>query len=202
MQEAIGQPVCLFAYFRRDLKRIMAEITMHILIVGNNGVGKSTLVRRLLQRVTQPVYGFVTEKEAPAQPGGPEPVYIHAVSGERTYSQNNLVGTCIDNHSTRFPEAFDRAVHYIRGIPAGSIVVMDELGVMESEAHDFCAAVLECLDGDSLVVASVRNKKSSFLDAVRTHPKAKCFFITPENGDALFLEVKAFMDEQLKGMKA
>ena len=49
-----------------------------------------------------------------------------------------------------------------------------------------------------LVIAAVRNKKSPFLDAVRAHPKAKCFLITPENADALFLEVKAFMDEQIK----
>ncbi len=173
---------------------------MHILIVGSNGVGKSTLIRRLLERVSPPVYGFLTKKEAPAQAGGPEPVYIHDVSGERAYTQNNLVGTCIDHHSTRFPKAFDRAVYCLRGIPASSIVVMDELGVMESGARGFCAAVLDCLDGDSLVIASVRNKKSSFLDTVRAHPKARCFFITPENGDTLFLEVKAFM-ESTRGRK-
>jgi len=173
---------------------------MHILIVGNNGVGKSTLIQRLMERVSLPVYGFLTKKEAPAQADGPEPVYIHGVSGERIYTQNNLVGTCTDHHSTRFPEAFDRAVPYLRSIPAGSIVLMDELGVMESDARGFCAAVLDCLDGDSLVIASVRNKKSSFLDTVRAHPKARCFFITPENGDALFLEVKAFMNKQLKGL--
>jgi len=175
-------------------------MTMHILIVGSNGVGKSTLIRRLLENVSLPVYGFLTKKEAPSRVGGAEPVYIHGVWGERTYTQDNLVGTCTDQHSTRFPEAFERAVHYLRGIPAGSIVVMDELGVMESDARAFCAAVLECLDSDSLVIASVRNKKSSFLDAVRTHQKARCFFITPENADSLFLEVKAFMDQQLKAL--
>jgi nucleoside-triphosphatase len=172
---------------------------MHILIVGSNGVGKSSFIQRLLEGVTLPVHGFLTEKEAPAHAGGPEPVYIHGVSGERVYTQNNLVGTCIDHHSTRFPEAFNQAVHYLRDIPADSIVVMDELGVMESGAHDFCAAVLDCLDGDSLVIASVRNKQSSFLDKVRAHAKVRCFFITPENSDILFLEMKAFMDEQLKG---
>ena len=173
---------------------------MHILIVGSNNAGKSTLIQQLLKGVSLPVYGFLTKKEAPAQAGGPEPVYIHGVTGEHAYTQNNLVGTCTHRHSTGFPEAFDRAERYLRGIPAGSIVVMDELGVMESNACSFCAAVLDCLDGDSLVIASVRNKKSSFLDTVRAHPKARCFFITPENGDILFLEVKAFMDEQLKGL--
>jgi len=173
---------------------------MHILIVGSIGVGKSTLIRRLLEDVPLPVYGFLTEKEAPARVGGAEHVYIHGVSGKRTYTQHNLVGTCSNCRSTRFPAAFERAVPHLRGIPAGSIVLMDELGVMESDARGFCAAVLKCLDGDSLVIAAVRDKKSPFLDAVRAHPQARCFFITPENGDALFLEVKAFMDEQLKGL--
>jgi nucleoside-triphosphatase len=175
---------------------------MHILIVGSNGVGKSTLIRRLLERVSLPVHGFLTKKELPAQAGGPEPVYIHGVLGERAYTRDNLVGTCTDHHATRFPEAFDRASCYLRGIPKGSIVVMDELGVMESESAEFCTASLNCLDGDCLVIAAVRNKKSSFLDKVRAHPNAKCFSITSENADVLFVEVKAFMDEQLIRMGA
>ena len=174
---------------------------MHILIVGNNGVGKSTLIRRLIEHIPLPVYGFVTEKEDSACVGGTEHVYIHGISGKRTYTQDNLVGTCTNCHSTRFPETFNRAVPHLCDIPAGSIILMDELGVMESDARDFCAAVLKCLDGgNSLVIAAVRDKKSSFLDAVRAHPKARCFFITLENSDALFLELKAFMDEQLKGL--
>jgi nucleoside-triphosphatase len=173
---------------------------MHILIVGSNGVGKSTLIRRLLENVRLPVYGFRTEKEAPARVGGAEHVYIHSVSGKPTYTQHNLVGTCSNHHSSRFPAAFERAVPHLCGIPANSIVLMDELGVMESDARDFCAAVLKCLNGDSFVIAAVRDKKSPFLDAVRAHPQARCFFITPENCDALFLEVKAFMGEQIKGL--
>ncbi len=173
---------------------------MHILIVGSNGVGKSTLIRRLLENVPLPVYGFRTEKVAPARGGGPERVYIHNISGKRAYTQYNLVGTCTNCHSTRYPAAFERAVPHFCGIPAGSIVLMDELGVMESDARAFCAAVLECLDGDNLVIAAVRDKKSPFLDAVRAHPKARSFIITPENSDALFLEVKAFMNKQIKGL--
>ena len=170
---------------------------MHILIVGRIGVGKSTLIRRILEDVPLPIHGFLTQKEAPSHAGGAEPVYIHRVSGERTYTQDNLVGTCSNCHSTRFPVAFERAVPHLCGIPAGSIVMMDELGVMESDAAGFCAAVLKCLDGDNLVIAAVRDKESPFLEAVRAHPKARCFLVTPENRDVLFHEVKAFMEAQL-----
>lgn len=172
---------------------------MHILIVGSDSAGKSRLIRRLLEEVPLPVNGFLTEKEDPASAGGAQHVYIHGTSGKHAFTRDNLVGTCTNRRSTRFPEAFDRAVPLLRDIPAGSIVLMDELGTMESDARYFCAAVLKCLDGENLVIAAVRDKKTPFLDAVRAHPRARCFFVTPEGVDALFPEVKAFLDEQLEG---
>jgi nucleoside-triphosphatase len=169
----------------------------HILIVGCNGAGKSALIRRLLHDVPVPVYGFRTRMEAPACVGGAAPVYIHGAAGESACTRDYLVGTCCDGRPTCFPAAFERAVPLLRGIPSGSIVLMDELGVMESDATGFCAAVLDCLDGEELVIAAVRDKQTAFLEAVRAHPRAKCLLLTPENGDALFLEAKALLVEQL-----
>jgi nucleoside-triphosphatase len=169
----------------------------HILIVGSNGVGKSALIRRLLGGVPRAVYGFRTRMEAPAAAGGAAPVHIHGAAGDSACTADNLVGTCRDGRPTCFPAAFERAVPLLRDIPAGSLVLMDELGVMESEARGFCAAVLECLDGDNPVIAAVRDKSTAFLDAVRGHPQAKCLFLTPENGEAVFREAQALLDEQL-----
>ena len=36
---------------------------MHALIVGDRGVGKSTLIRRVLQELNRQVFGFETKKE-------------------------------------------------------------------------------------------------------------------------------------------
>ena len=67
---------------------------MHILLCGERQVGKSTLIRRLLQENRLPVYGFMTRMER-TEP--PYPVYIHP-AGEpvenRVYGRENLVGTC------------------------------------------------------------------------------------------------------------
>ena len=43
---------------------------MHLLLVGAPGVGKSTLIRRVLKKVDRPVFGFETKKEAPDGEGG------------------------------------------------------------------------------------------------------------------------------------
>ena len=73
---------------------------------------------------------------------------------------------------------------------------MDELGFMESKAENFCSTVLRYLDGDIPIIAAVKDKSTPFLDAVKSHPNCKCFFISEENREELAEEVLAFMKEQ------
>ena len=73
----------------------MAE-KRHILISGERGVGKSTLIERLLSASTLPRYGFIT-KMRPAGPDGFHPVYIHPAGQpphERVYTDANCIGAC------------------------------------------------------------------------------------------------------------
>ena len=55
-------------------------------------------------------------------------------------------------------------------------------------AKAFCEAVLRRLDGDIPVLATVRagDLGSSFLDRVRTHPKAELYHVSPEQADGLY----------------
>ena len=57
----------------------MAE-KIHILICGERGVGKSTLIERLLRACSRPRYGFVT-KMRPAGPDGFHPILQRAIPG-------------------------------------------------------------------------------------------------------------------------
>ena len=52
----------------------------HILICGERGVGKSTLIRRLLAESTLPVGGFVTRRLPQADGDGMFPIYLHAAA--------------------------------------------------------------------------------------------------------------------------
>ena len=48
---------------------------MHALIVGDRGVGKSTMIRRVLEALDRPVFGFETKKEQHLEdPGFRRPV--------------------------------------------------------------------------------------------------------------------------------
>lgn len=173
----------------------------HALIVGSRGVGKSTLIRRLLQELDRPVCGFETKKEnAPADDALGSPTYIYPVGEPRRRTEENLLGRCKAGRFDTRPGAFDRfAPVLLRPVPAGAVLLFDELGFMESREKAFCNAVLSRLDGDTLVIAAVKDKDLPFLEAVRSHPKCRCFHITRENRDELYDEVLRFVREQLGG---
>ena len=161
----------------------------HILIVGRNGVGKSTLIRALLHEIPLPAYGVITKKEAAGQDGFC-PVYIHTYGAERLFSQENRIGLCREGKSIAFPEAFDRfseSIHF----PNDGVIVFDELGFLESGASRFTGTVLHTLDCAPFVIAAVRDKQTPFLNAVRSHPRADVYYVDEQNRDSVRNELLA-----------
>ena len=155
----------------------------HILIVGRNGVGKSTLIRALLDAIPLPVSGVLTNKET-AGPDGFCPVYIRCYGSPKQFTEENCIGRCREGHSIAYPETFDRFAESMR-FPSGGVIVFDELGFLESNAPRFTRAVLRTLDEGPFVIAAVRDKHTPFLDAVRSHPRAAVYQIDERNRDAL-----------------
>lgn len=158
----------------------------HILICGERGVGKSTLIRRLLAESTLPVGGFVTRRLPQADGDGMFPVYLHAAAlppEERPYDPEHLVGTCDSRRSVRYLEAFDRLGPPL--LTSGGLLVMDELGFLENDAHRFQAAVLAALDGEKPVYGVLQQADSAFLRRVAAHPRVRVVTVTEENRDVL-----------------
>lgn len=166
----------------------------HALIVGARHVGKSTLIRRVLKELGKPVFGFETKKEDHLEEEEfGSPIYIYDAGKERVQTRENLVGWCKEKHFTTLPGGFERYAEKLSApIPEGSVVLLDEVGFMEASSEPFCRAIFDLLDGDVPVIAAVKDKSIPFLDAVRAHPNAQCFFIDEQNRDALALEVLEF----------
>ena len=169
----------------------------HTLIVGSSGTDRAGFLTALLAQAgtTLPVYGYHTVKEPP-EADGRAPIRFYPVPGERIRTNENLVGWCKDRHAEVYPESFDRWARLLEDAPGHSVLLLDELGPMESASQRFCAAALRLMDGDTPVLAAVRDNDTPFLNAVRTHPKAKCFFLRPDNRDQVFQEALLFFREQ------
>lgn len=169
----------------------------HVLLYGERGVGKSTMIEKLLQICTVPVYGFVT-KATPRRADGYHSIYIYpAGSQKRFMSAENHVGDCNGRQRTVNGQVFDSlGVSYLLQANADGILVMDELGFMEKDSAAFCQAVLNCLEQDIPVLAAVKNRQDiDFLKQVCQHPKAQLYRITQENREAVYRELVPVMQK-------
>lgn len=168
-----------------------------ILIVGARDVGKTTLIHRLLLENSRPVRGFWTEKRL-ASPPGTHHIYLHPAwlsPEERSFSPDNQVGCWDGQQMHPFPQVFDTlGAACLTNVPPEALVVMDELGFLESQASRFTQAVLEALDGPAQVIAAVKNRPDvPFLQAVLAHPKALVFRLTLDNRPEVFQQIQALL---------
>ncbi|MCL2694698.1 MAG: nucleoside-triphosphatase [Clostridiales bacterium] len=137
-----------------------------ILVCGPSGSGKSTYIQKLAGEIGGPVYGFVTRKEDDGH------IYLYAAGDkERQMGETNRIGDLISTEkrlARPHPEVFDGlGLALLSDIPSGALVLMDELGILESDALAFQARVLEVLQGPYRVLAALKDRDTPFLNAVR-----------------------------------
>ena len=173
---------------------------MHALIVGPRGVGKSTLIRRILQELNRPVFGYETKKEILLEdPLRGCPIYIYDAGKPHCQTAENFIGYHADRDLDAITAAFDRyAPRLMEKVPEDAVIELDEIGFLEAKSENFCQALLQLLDGDRPVIAAVKDRETDFLNRIREHRNARCFTITQANRDELYEEVLIFMKQQLE----
>ena len=156
-----------------------APCTEHLFLTGRKGVGKSTLLRAVLEG--KRLGGFFTRRitgifERPSIHQQPSPENLVCLCGERRTDLFDRLG----------PAALADAADC-------DVIVMDELGPSEAAALEFQKAVLAALDGDKPVYGVLQQADSEFLGRVAAHPRVRVVTVTEENRDRL--------RQQLRGEK-
>ncbi len=158
-----------------------------ILITGERQTGKSTLVKKLWNflRETFPeivITGFLTRLEQ----NDKNKRILRFINIDR---KENLIlaesngdnrGMCVE------PGAFDKAADLIKNMETGGkILIIDELGYLESESMKFQTEVLELINHASFSILVVRKMKTSFLDQIRSLNNSILMEVTQENREHL-----------------
>ena len=175
---------------------------MHVFISARDDLDKSAIIRKVLE-MTGPkkIAGFCTVGIESTIEDARTEVYITAFGEEPVRDEIYLVGVLWDDDIyTGFPEAFEhggRAV--LNSIPEDAdLIIMDELGLFELAAPQYCADVFKLVDGNKTILGVLKRKDTPFHDAIRQHPNVTVIEVAEQNYDqAPELAVKALQEKMI-----
>ncbi len=156
----------------------------HLFLTGRIQVGKSTLLQRWLARTDVRTGGFFTKKE-PERDGC---IYVHILraGNDDSFRDDNILFDCLHRNKKDAVARFNRlGTAYLEKTDSCQLIIMDEIGYMETEAEDFKKAVIRILDGSVPVIGVLRKDSSPFIDSIKSRPDVTVIEVTEENRDEL-----------------
>lgn len=173
----------------------------HLLISGKPGVGKTTLIEKLVRafKSNYEISGFWTvERRRGKQRIGFD---IQALSGKtgilaRTDSSNLRSRFRVGKYFVSTKDLEEIAVPELYS--QSDLTVIDEIGKMELFSSKFKKAVLYALDNKPFVLATIGYQKIDFLNAIKTRPDVELLEITTVNRDFLFQNIEAKIRKALE----
>jgi len=168
-------------------------VTEKVLLTGRAGCGKTTLIRRVVNNLPQPVGGFYTEemRERGSRVGfkivtldDNEAVFAHvdfpAAAGPERVGKYGLDLSALDTVGIK---AVRKAVR------RRQLVVIDEIGPMEIRSAIFREAINEALDSEVPVLATISARSLPFTDAIKSRPDVTLIEVRPDNRERLVSEL-------------
>lgn len=167
---------------------------VNIFLTGVKQVGKTTILNEILQDPSHSFSGFKMEwiKEAGSKQG----LCICPVNSNSRYSNkyfsqtDRQVGVYFDNKTHPIIEGFENfgvkillesLEPAVNGNIHDAVIIMDELGTLESNAPDFKRAVINCLDSEIPVLGILKATSCEFLDAIRERNDVCVIVVTVES---------------------
>ena len=155
----------------------------HLFLTGEKGIGKSTLLKKLLEGRGERIGGFVTVRSTQVFPGKTSLHMLRPEGGE-VPAEENFLCFCPPRGDAAAAERFDRlgCAALARG---GELIVMDELGPAEARAEAFREMIQAMLEGSVPILGVLQKGDSPLYRMIAAHPNVCLLEVTAENRDAL-----------------
>ena len=170
------------------------EGQLHIVIEGKKGAGKTTLIDRLINETSRRICGYRTKiLETDAE--GYRHVYIYPADKADTAAAQE-VGIVRRKVISVNDEVFESlGVKLLSDVSDDGVIIMDEIGYMETGAEHFCRKVIETFDGDIPVIAAIKDteKEYRYLQLIKDHPKVYLLSLNVDNREEVYQEARRIM---------
>ncbi len=158
----------------------------NILITGYPGVGKTTLIRQLISELEawNPI-GFYTQeiRESGVRKGFE---WVDLGGRRGVLSHVELKSPYRVGRYGVDVEVFEA---YLASLDLNTtetrMVILDEIGKMECLSPKFRFLLLEVLESDRLLIATIARKGTGFIETIKRRDDVELFHLRPENRDSL-----------------
>jgi len=158
-----------------------------LLLTGPPGVGKTTLVKRIVVKLTGTLRcsGFITQ-EVRDDSGARVGFDIVTLDGRVAplSRKGRAEGPRVGDYRVDLGSLEEVAVPAMAR-PGADLVVVDEVGLMEIASPLFRAELLRLMDGDVHMLATIRRAREPFCDGVKSRPDVEVVEVATGNRDAL-----------------
>lgn len=173
---------------------IIGGFTMNLFLTGPVQVGKTTLLNLIIQTLNVKIYGFYTKPYSNNSSVIGYKMFDYTSTIEPfTIGIKDTPTTCqpvIENFETNGVSLLNTALE------SDDMIILDELGILESKAYEFQEKILECLDSNNLVLGVIKKKHNTFLSQIRNRKDVIIIEVTPENRDSLLGEIMNLLNEK------
>lgn len=180
----------------------------HIVLQGEKGSGKSTLIRKIAEQMNCTIGGYLT-RAVPDREKGCSEIYIYPADLVSEPDQDIIAKTngklcAVTENGVKevCPEVFDTyGTELIHSASDKQLIIMDEIGMLEENSERFKKAVLSAFDGKVPVLASVKAKSrtSPFLETVRSLPDVQLIDLDEEDRDEIAEQLSRQFREEVTG---
>jgi nucleoside-triphosphatase len=163
-----------------------------LILTGRPGIGKTTIIKALIERIADRAGGFYTEEIL--GPGGRKGFRLVTLESRR----RSYVIAHMDVKSRSKVGRYGVRVDVIDQVGAGSIrsavdtnpiVIIDEIGKMELFSSPFQSAVLKAISSSKIVIATAMQDDHPWVAAVKALPNVTVWKVDKVNRDKMLEEV-------------
>ncbi len=171
-----------------------------LLLTGRPGIGKTTIIKAVVQALGDRAGGFYTEEIR--GPGGRKGFRLITLDGEETILAHVRLKGGGRPRVGRYGvdvAALDRVgvAAIERALADREVIIVDEIGKMELFSGNFKEAVMRAVLSPRPLVATIMAKKNAWADALKMMPGITLWEVTRENRDALPDQVLSWLRERL-----
>ncbi len=139
-----------------------------ILLTGPPGCGKTTAIRRVLEQLKIDAHGFFTQEMR--EDGRRVGFKLITLDGREGVLAHTEIGgeSRVGKYGVDLSVMEGLAVEAIRkGIAAGTLIVIDEIGPMELLSASFRSVVIEALEAGLPLLGTIMRRRAPFADRIK-----------------------------------